>query len=260
MTGVRMYIGSCGSGKTFKLQQDLAATWRTTQWRMLVVDINGEIGGAKGLPAFAGSPRVQITRVHSLEGAAKAFDAGRRLVAYRPAHGTIDWNAAAPFAGVVNDAARFALEHAPMILVLPEVHQSCPEGQNLPPHMRHIAHHWRHLDVHVWADTQNFAHVKKELVKAADVFYLFSTGSQQDRDVAHTIGGRELADALLEMSGHVVRTKEAGWHLNVKTAYPVGPWIAKRFTKGREYELPLGAPYPLNAKNQWVPKRPKRKK
>jgi hypothetical protein len=242
-TSVYAALGITGSGKSFGIARKIAHALRTTKWAVLVLDVNDEWIDPRGsiLAAIAGSPRIRVTSVRSVDEARKALADGRRLVVVSgKAVGGNYGKPANPYYAVADALATVAIEGPATVLVLHEAHTSCHEGHPFPPRVGQIVLHHRHLAALLWVDSQQPANVRKELLAGCHRIDLYATAAPRDlSQIERLAGSRELSDAVREMAAHVVHSKEAGWHIPFNVHAPGGPYVAQRIvgTKVRYLEL-----------------------
>lgn len=236
---IRGFYGSCGSGKTHTMKALVGASLAKGRGPFLVLDLNGEWAGAGGLdaPVRAAGGRYRWTRARDVASAAGALDAGALLVLVQPGREALELPEGAshelrmrPLAPIADELAGLAIEHAgPAILVLPEAHTSAREGYPLPPHLRTIAHRWRHRAVNAgcWFDTQHFADVSKDLERAARYLYLFGNAGHADLRKVRDIGGDALVQAVTEAGRRAARG-QPGYHVRVGQLDRSGPFELRR--------------------------------
>lgn len=222
---VRAFVGTCKSGKTYTLQALVARSLREGRgWRFVVLDLNAE------WPAepFKGAPPLRYTVVRTSGEARAALDAGRELVIVQP-DGDGD-NTERPWAALADELGAAAIDAAGYVcVVLPEAHTSAREHYPLPPSIRTIAHRYRHPSVRagVWWDTQHFADVSKDLLRASTLIYLFANAARTDLDEAKRLGGPELV-AAIEEAGRRALAGEPGWHVRLTTLHRAPPYTLRR--------------------------------
>lgn len=216
---VRGFVGTAGSGKTWAMQRLMAATIRQTEgWAFVALDLNAEIPSAG---ATRGRPPIRFTRVDTPAAARAAIEDGRRLVCLTPPPGAElagGWDARRPYAPLADELARLAVEAPrPVVVVIPEAHTSCREGYPLPHWVGQIAHRSRHVGAGCWWDTQHFADVSKDLLRASvSGLYLFANAGGSDLERVRRMGGPELVEAV-EEAGRRAAKGQPGWHVRLST-------------------------------------------
>lgn len=155
-------VGICRSGKTYGMQRMVAAELRNARspWRVVILDVNREWPGE---PA-RGAPAIRFAVASSPGQVARALASGERAVLVRPPFGSVaESERDRAFA---DDLAHVAIAHrGPVVLVIPEVHRYLEEGAKAPRHLRTIIHQHRHTQTGLLWDTQQFADVRKELLR-----------------------------------------------------------------------------------------------
>lgn len=203
-------VGFCGTGKTYGTQRLVAAELRRpggSRWRFLILDCNAEWPGA---PSRGAGLRFALAR--SPGEAARALQSGHVAVLVRPAGMTTvadpeqDRQAA-------NDLAQIAIAcRAPTCLVLPECHRYIEEHKPAPPYVRTIIHQYRHTRTGMLWDTQQFADIRKELLR--ETVHGLRVYGQADasslKALKERIGPR--AAALAFEAGKRKRAGQPGWH------------------------------------------------
>lgn len=194
-------VGVCGSGKTYALQTIIAdEIRRKSDWRILVLDTNGEWPG----PPAIGLPKGTYAGVVTPQGAKRALDAGARAVLVRPASLVGDEEKARELADALAFVATSHLQ--PVMLVLPEVHRYAREGKPLPQYLGVIVHQWRHTRTGLLCDTQHFQDVKKEILRECGTFLLFAQRHHTSLDQIEALAGATVRAQVEEAS----RRKDGG--------------------------------------------------
>lgn len=204
-------VGVCRSGKTYGMQRMVAAELRqgASPWRIVILDVNREWPGE---PA-RGAPPIRFVVASSAGQVARALVSGERAVLVRPPFGTV--GESARDRAFADDLARVAIQHpGPVALAIPEVHRYLEEGAKAPPHLRTVIHQHRHTRTGLLWDTQQFADVRKELLRETTYglrLYAQVHASSLKR-VREEYGPR--AVALLREAARRMRAGERGWHVH----------------------------------------------
>lgn len=211
----RCFIGTCGSGKTYALQENARVAADTSPWSFLVLDVNEEWPDARVWRGFRG----RMCRVSSAANAKRKLDEGARVVLLTPGMDLEAMSGKNPFESIAQDLARIAIEGGPTVLVLPEAHQVVSEGSGpLKGYIKYIVHRWRHAKANVWWDTQNPQDVSKEMFRGTTFIAWFASGGWQDDAVLAKVSA-EAAKASRFVTEHAepngMGCKRPGWHLRI---------------------------------------------
>lgn len=215
---MELNVGGCGSGKSHNMQTQVGAAVRAKEWanaRFVVFDTCGDWKG--GGAGRRGVPRLRIATVDTIAQLERALEAGERYIRFVPREEDAETDPKkARWFSLCGALVNTCLDARRVVMVIPELHESCPEGKGLHPAWVRLAHAYRHRDCLVWADTQQATYIKKEVFKCFNVVRVFATTRDDIKYLAPKLGDRivplceRVVEEVVDASGACVNP---GWHV-----------------------------------------------
>ena len=215
MAGNHLYVGASRSGKTYAMQTHAKLAARAG-WCILAMDIVDEWPEPKVWGRF------RHTVTSDIGAAFRCVKAQRPLTIFRP-------GLRADHREYAETLATFAKAGPATILCIPEAQKAAPEGPRLTPDIDDLVHRREHkfVNARLWADTQQLADLKTEVLAGCTRIHLFGGADFRDGGRIRRWGGRELAEQVREC-GRRASGGEKGWHVAIDPLNPAPPYKLER--------------------------------
>lgn len=207
--GVRIYFGTPGSGKSYKLKQDTIAAARSRV--VIVVDATREYADDNGSLMFVPPPGMVIQGARTVPRVLERLDTMKAgIIVYHPRVWIEDTTA------LVSVLAIRGNQKPRIGIAISEAHNLMPNGQPLTPGFDAVVTRWRHLHLAAWFDTQRPARLARTVTELATVVHLFAVNGPRDADaVAELVTEPKDLYAANDEACRRFAAGEAGWHVRL---------------------------------------------